>query len=165
MSILNAAPSQGFRPGKKTFLGLAIVVMGIVGVSVWFYVDDLMTRFPDLDFHRSRVGIASWYSRTDKGIHKRTANNEIFDDKAMTCASWDYPFGEELLVINTLNGNWVMCRVNDHGPAVRLRRTVDLTRSAFKKISGLGGGLIYVTVIPMLKHQGPEKRSSLRTNR
>ena len=148
-----------FTSGKKVLWVVGLLILGIVGVSVWSYVDDLQTQFPDLDFSRSRIGVASWYSRTDKGINERTANNELFSDKAMTCASWDYPYGEKLLVINTLNGEWVVCRVNDRGPALRLRRKIDLTRSAFKKISNLKRGLIYVTVIPTSKHHKKGVRS------
>ena len=153
---------KGFRPGKKIILLAVFVMLGLVGWAVWSYVDDLRTQLPGLDFSRSRIGIASWYSRNDKGIHQRTANNEIFDDQAMTCASWDHPFGEKLLVINSLNGKWVVCRVNDRGPATRLRRTIDLTQGVFRKISNAKHGLIYVTVIPTVKHRGSIGDSHLK---
>ncbi|HOE68551.1 MAG TPA: septal ring lytic transglycosylase RlpA family protein [Candidatus Omnitrophota bacterium] len=143
--------------GRHAFRNISVIVLLAVVVAVWNYAEDLRTRFPDLDLSRSRVGIASWYSRTDKGINERTANNEIFDDRAMTCASWDYPFGEKLLVINAMNGKWVVCRVNDRGPALRLRRKIDLTKAAFKKIANPRRGLIYVSVIPVAKQR--EKRA------
>jgi rare lipoprotein A len=136
---------------KKIILRLFLLFLLIVGVSMAAYVYDLKTRFPDLDLSRSRVGIASWYSETDDHINEHTANGEKFDEDAMTCATWDYPFGEKLLVINTLNGKWVVCRVNDRGPGKRLRREIDLTKAAFKKISHLKKGLIYVTIIPTAK--------------
>jgi rare lipoprotein A (peptidoglycan hydrolase) len=65
----------------------------------------------------------------------------------MTCASWDYPFGERLVVINALTGKWVICRVNDRGPNKRLHRKVDLTHAAFGRISNPKKGFIYVAVI------------------
>ena len=119
-----------------------------IGISVWVLQRDLKSRFPGLDFRKSRVGIASWYSETDKSINKKTASGEKFDDARMTCASWDYPFGEKLVVINVLNGKWVACRVNDRGPHKRLGRKIDLTRAAFKKIANPKNGLAYVTIIP-----------------
>ena len=128
-----------------------LIVFINVSVSCSHYVNDLHARFPNMDFSRARFGIASWYSEKDKFINKHTANNEIFDDDAETCASWDFPFHEKLLVINALNGRWIVCRVNDRGPAKRLNRVIDLTRATFRKISHAKKGLIPVTVIPIQK--------------
>lgn len=119
----------------------------VAGFAVWSYVDDLHSRFPDMDFSEARIGIASWYSETDSHINERTASGEKFNDKIIACASWDYPFGEKLLVINALNGKWVVCRVNDRGPGKRLRRKIDLTKAAFKKIADQKTGLIPVMII------------------
>lgn len=115
------------------------------------YTNDLKARFPDMDTSRVRFGIASWYSETDPAINERTANNEKFDDGADTCATWHFPFHEKLLVINGFNGKWVVCRVNDRGPAKRLKREIDLTKAAYRKIWTPKRGLIPVTVIPIEK--------------
>lgn len=93
-----------------------------------------------------RFGVASWYSETDAYINVHTANNEVFDDTAMTCASWDYPFHTKLKVTNLKNGKSIICRVNDRGPAKRLNRIVDLTKSAFAKIGNIRSGLIDVSI-------------------
>jgi rare lipoprotein A len=129
----------------------AVFFVGITAATffAWFYVRDLRIRYPEIDFYRARLGIASWYSETDKYIQKHTANGEVFNDKAMTCASWHYPFGEKLLVIIMLNGRWVVCRVNDRGPAKYLRREIDLTKAAFGKIANPDIGLILTAVIPV----------------
>lgn len=95
---------------------------------------------------QKRYGIASWYSEKDPFINKHTANGEIFDDSQMTCASWDYPFGTRLQVVNLANGKTVICRVNDRGPSKRLGRKIDLTKAAFQKIADLRKGLIRVSV-------------------
>ena len=140
---------------KKWFwrlVGLLIFVN--VSVVCSHYVNDLRTLFPDIDFRRTRVGIASWYSENDKYINERTANGEKFDDGADTCASWHFRFHEKVVVINTLNGKRVVCRVNDRGPNKRLHREIDLTKAAFKKIAGTKKGLIPVTVIPI--HKGKD---------
>ncbi|MFH1868616.1 MAG: septal ring lytic transglycosylase RlpA family protein [Candidatus Omnitrophota bacterium] len=93
--------------------------------------------------------IASWYSEDDPGILKTTANMEIFNDKGLTCAMWDVPFGTMLEVTNLNNGKTVVVRVNDRGPAKRLvdeGRLIDLTKNAFSKIASLEDGLIFVKV-------------------
>ena len=139
---------------KTMIIGLVVLVLvADLVIAAWILVHDLHTRFPYLDLSRSRIGVASWYSRDDKKIKSETANGEKFDDGEMTCASWDYPFGERLAVINLLNGKWVVCRVNDRGPNKRLYRNVDLTYAAFRKIENPKRGLIYVTVIPTDKQK------------
>lgn len=94
-------------------------------------------------------GLSSWYSRNDPGINKRTANNEIFNDQAMTCAMWGVRFGQRLKVTNLENGKHVVARVNDRGPHdrfLREGRVIDLTKAAFRKISPTKKGLIKVRV-------------------
>ena len=98
-----------------------------------------------------RYGTASWYSETDPGINLHTANGEIFDDSKLTCASWEFPFGTLLKVTNQGNGKSVVCRVNDRGPHKRLKRAIDLTKTAFSKINNPRQGLIRVAITPIKK--------------
>jgi len=105
----------------------------------------------------ARQGIASWYSESDPYINLHTANGEIFDDSKMTCASWDYPFGTLLQITNVTNSRSVVCRVNDRGPARRLNRIIDLTKSAFSRIAPIRMGLVRVRVLPV-----PQGSSSSR---
>ncbi len=98
---------------------------------------------------RAKRGTASWYSRSDPSINLRTANGEIFNDTRMTCASWHFAFNTSLKITNLANGKSVICRVNDRGPAKRLGRIVDLSRSAFARISSLNDGLLTVSVTPL----------------
>lgn len=140
---------------RPLFLLIAGVALVGAGLSLLLYLHDLHVRFPGIDLSRARMGIASWYSEQDKNINKHTANGEVFDDKAMTCASWYYPFDEELLVINMLSGKWVVCRVNDRGPNKRLNREIDLSKAAFSEIANLKKGLIYTAVIPTQKKEEP----------
>jgi rare lipoprotein A len=91
-------------------------------------------------------GIASWYSQEDPGILETTANMERFDDTQLTCAMWDVPFDTIVKVTNLENGRYILVRVNDRGPAKRLRRIIDLTKGAFSKIGDLNKGLINVLV-------------------
>ena len=119
---------------KKFLLGLIVMVLCF---------DPLSESTPS---GNTLFGIASWYSESDPGIHLTTANGEIFDDSKNTCASWDFPFGTYLSVTSLANGKTVACRVNDRGPAKRLGRLIDLTKSAFQQIAPLGKGLVRVEV-------------------
>ena len=92
-----------------------------------------------------KVGTASWYGGGEK-LNKYTASGEEFDPNKLTCASWDYPFGTKLLVTNLENGKSVVVRVNDRGPAKRLKRIIDLSREAFRRIADLKKGLIKVKI-------------------
>ncbi|MCP4653753.1 MAG: septal ring lytic transglycosylase RlpA family protein [Candidatus Omnitrophica bacterium] len=102
------------------------------------------------DRGRSVNGTASWYSQTDRGIKRTTANMEVFDDHQLTCAMWNVPFGTLLKVTNCENGKSIMVRVNDRGPARRLvkrGRIIDLTKKAFAEIADLKKGLIKVKIV------------------
>jgi rare lipoprotein A len=92
-----------------------------------------------------RYGQPSWYSDRDPGVNRRTANNEIFDDDAMTCAMWGVPFHQKVRITNRTNGKSIIVRVNDRGPHKRYvykGRAIDLTKNAFKQIAPLKRGLI-----------------------
>ena len=95
------------------------------------------------------AGRASWYSKTDAGIKRHTANMEVFDDTGLTAAMWDVPFNQKVRVTNIENGKSIIVRVNDRGPhkrLVRKGRVIDLTKAAFRRIGGTNKGLIRVQV-------------------
>lgn len=90
-------------------------------------------------------GIASWYGFCSPGVLKTTASMEAFDENALTCATWNFPFNDYLRITNLENGKSVVVRVNDRGPARRLvgkGRIIDLTKEAFSRIADLDRGLI-----------------------
>ena len=94
-------------------------------------------------------GKASWYSRKSPGINRHTANNELFDDEALTCAMWGAKFNQKLRITNKHNGKSIIVRVNDRGPHrrfVRRGRILDLTERAFRELSSTRKGLIDVQV-------------------
>ena len=154
LSLFLYKEARSLRKFVKRFFWIVLLVFLLdVVISIGILIHDLKVRYPNLDFSKARFGVASWYSKTDKGINEHTANRERFDDRRKTCASWDYPFGTRLLVINPMNGKWVVCRVNDRGPAKRLNRQLDLTKTAFQKIANLRRGLIHVTFLPIPKQK------------
>ena len=91
-------------------------------------------------------GITSWYSESDRFIKRYTANGEVFDEGALTCAIWHLPLGTRLRVTNMENGRSVIVRVNDRGPAKRLGRLIDLSKAAFQEIASLDVGLVTVSI-------------------
>ncbi len=134
------------------FIAAAVLFMW----NYWQTARPIRFRFP-------LYGQSSWYSRTDPGIQKLTANNEIFDDRAMTCAIWDVDFGTWLKVTNRENGRSVIVRVNDRGPHprfVRQGRVIDLTKTAFKQIASTQQGLIPVKVEKVSKKGRVESEGS-----
>lgn len=114
-----------------------------------------------LEAHRSPAnGIvkASWYSLNDHTYawrHTTTANGEVFDENALTAASWLYPMNTRLKVTNVANGKSVIVRINDHGPSKRLvrkGRIIDLSRGAFARIADLNSGVIQVSIEEVKVH-------------
>lgn len=87
---------------------------------------------------------ATYYGNYYKTV-RHTANGDVFDKNAMTCAApKHYKFGTMLKVTNINNGKSVVVRVNDRGGFGN--RTVDLTHGAFGKIANHSSGRIKVNV-------------------
>lgn len=77
------------------------------------------------------------------------ANGARFDRHKLTAASWYFPLGTVLRVVNPLNGNAVMVTVTDRGPNLRLHRVVDLSEAAAEKLGYIGAGLspVFTTMV------------------
>jgi rare lipoprotein A len=93
------------------------------------------------------VGVASWYGMDRQG--KKMANGKKFDRRAFTAASWFYPLGTTLHVVNLSNGNDVTVTVTDRGPNLRLHRVVDLSEAAAQQLGYIDQGLTRVLVLPL----------------
>lgn len=92
-------------------------------------------------------GAASWYGESYRG--KLMANGVPFDPDAMTCASWDFPFGTRLRVLCHETGKIVVVTVTDRGPAPSLYsrgRVIDLSRAAFASIADPLVGIVTVSI-------------------
>jgi rare lipoprotein A len=94
------------------------------------------------------VGIASWYGKQHQG-HKM-ANGQRFDRHKLTAASWDFPLGTVIRVVNLKNGESVVVTVTDRGPNHRLHRILDLSEAAASRLDYIGRGLTPVFLYPML---------------
>ena len=88
-------------------------------------------------------GTASFYANSFNG--KRTANGETFSQKKMTAACNVLPLGTWIRVTNLRNGRSVLVRTNDRLHA-RMKRVVDLSRSAAEKLNYVKSGLTQVKV-------------------
>ena len=98
-------------------------------------------------------GTASFYSNSFNG--KKTANGEIFSQKKMTAACNVLPLGTWLRVTNLRNGRSVLVRTNDRLHS-RMKRVVDLSRSAAEKLNYVKSGLTRVRV-EVLGKKKPEE--------
>ena len=88
-------------------------------------------------------GQASFYANKFNG--RKTASGEIFDQKKLTCACNVLPLGTWIKVTNLKNGRSVIVKVNDRIHP-KMKRIVDLSRSAAQKLGYVSSGLTRVKV-------------------
>jgi rare lipoprotein A len=98
-------------------------------------------------------GTASFYSNSFNG--KKTANGEIYSQKKMTAACNVLPLGTWIRVTNLRNGRSVLVKINDR-LHVRMKRVVDLSRTAAEKLNYIQSGLTRVRV-EVLGKKKPEE--------
>ena len=98
-------------------------------------------------------GTASFYSNSFNG--KKTANGEIYSQKKMTAACNVLPLGTWIRVTNLRNGRSVLVKTNDRLHS-RMKRVVDLSRSAAEKLNYIKSGLTRVKV-EVLGKKKPEE--------
>jgi rare lipoprotein A len=88
-------------------------------------------------------GQASWYG---PGFHgRRSASGEIFNQNAMTAAHRTLPFGTQVRVTNTNNGQSVVVRINDRGPYSG-GRVIDLSAAAARSLGMTRSGVAPVNI-------------------
>jgi rare lipoprotein A len=112
----------------------------------------ILSLFLTLSLHGKTTTIASWYGEETQGY---MANKEWFDPSALTCASWDYPFGTLLVLRRVESKKFVVVEVTDRGPAKRLYvngRRLDLSRAAFARIGLLSEGLLEVEIVRVIQN-------------
>lgn len=92
----------------------------------------------------NKCGKASWYGKRHRG--RKTASGERFNPREFTAASWNYRLGSRVEVWSPQTGRSVIVRINDRGPARRLKRIIDLSERSFKEIANPRRGIITVCV-------------------
>jgi rare lipoprotein A len=93
------------------------------------------------------LGTASWYGKQHQG--RKMANGKPFDPKKLTAASWYFPLGTPIRVVNVKNGQSVIVTVTDRGPNLRLHRILDLSEAAAGFLDYVGQGLTQVFLYPL----------------
>ena len=94
------------------------------------------------------VGTASWYGVQHQGL--KMANGRRFDRHKFTAASWYFPLGTTIRVVNLKNGESVVVTITDRGPNLRLNRILDLSEAAAERLDYVGQGLTSVFLIPVV---------------
>jgi len=93
------------------------------------------------------TGMASWYGAERQG--QKMANGKPFDCHKLTAASWYFPLGTTIRVVNVKNGESVVVTITDRGPNLRLHRILDLSEAAAGRLGYVGEGLTPVFVYPV----------------
>ena len=88
-------------------------------------------------------GTASYYSNKFNG--RKTASGEIFRQEKMTAACNVLPLGTWIRVTNLRNKRTIIVKVNDR-LHVKMKRVVDLSRSAAQKLGFINSGVTRVKV-------------------
>ena len=104
----------------------------------------------NVKYSKTQFGKSTYYNEgsADRAL---TANGELFDSKAMTCASNTYPFNTLLLVENKDTGKSVIVRVNDRGGFdkgnyANSGRVIDLTEGAADAVGMVNAGVANVGI-------------------
>ena len=98
---------------------------------------------------RTLYGQASFYSNKFEG--RRTANGEIYSQKKFTAACNSLPLGTWIEVTNLRNNKTVIVKTNDRLHP-KMKRVVDLTLAAAKKLDFVSSGLTRVKVVVINKN-------------
>ena len=77
------------------------------------------------------------------------ANGQRFDRHKLTAASWYFPLGTAIRVVNVNNGESVVVTITDRGPNFRLNRILDLSEAAAERLGYVEQGLTQVFLYPM----------------
>ena len=89
---------------------------------------------------------ATYYGNTYKTV-RHTANGDVFNKNAMTCATPKrFKFGTKLRITNVKNGKSIIVTVTDRGANDLHGNTIDLTHGAFAKIATHKEGRVKVKV-------------------
>ena len=128
----------------------------ILSISLFLFTTSLVatdTTKTTVTKPKFLYGTASFYSNSFNG--KKTANGEIYSQKKMTAACNVLPLGTWIRVTNLRNGRTVLVKINDR-LHVRMKRVVDLSRTAAEKLNYIQSGLTRVRV-EVLGKKKPEE--------
>jgi len=121
-----------------SLLWITPIFAGSQGAKVQSKAKKLKTQY---------IGLASWYGEQRQG--RKMANGQRFDRHKLTAASWYFPLGTTIRVVNVKNGESVVVTITDRGPNLRLHRILDLSEAAAQRLDYVGQGLTPVFLYPL----------------
>jgi hypothetical protein len=127
----------------KSIQALAIVMWVGALAPLWPTVVKDIYSPPSVEAQYQRDSEIRWYSEKE-AKNKHTANGEVFDDQAFTCASRDLPFGTRVRV--TYKGKSATFRCNDRAPDY-----IELTLGGFSYFENPKVGVLRGATIETLK--------------
>src|SRR5579864_2660518 len=131
---------------------LRVLSFGVVASLLWISPTSAVSqRAKSQDqakkFKTQYIGTASWYGEKHQG--RKMANGQRFDRHKLTAASWYFPLGTTIRVVNVKNGESVVVTITDRGPNLRLHRILDLSEAAAQRLDYVGQGLTPVFLYPV----------------
>ncbi len=130
---------------------LRIVGLLFVASLLWIFPASAATQRTDERTARRTptryIGVASWYGGEHQG--RKMANGQRFDRHQLTAASWYFPLGTRVRVVNLENGKAELVTITDRGPNLRLDRIIDLSEAAADKLGYIRRGLTSVFLFPV----------------
>lgn len=126
------------REEKRSRVLIYILAVVLIVFMIYMIYDSYDTKKYLRQVQSEKVGIASWYG---KGLNK---DGTIFKGHLYSCASDYFDRYDLLLVENVITKKKVMVWNNDTHEATDI--IIDLSESAFKKISNLRIGKVIVKV-------------------
>src|SRR5437763_12911749 len=127
---------------------ISSLLLAAICVSPGFAANKTGTHVHTPKFKPRYTGLASWYGNRHQG--HRMANHERFDARHLTAASWYFPLGSVMLVVNLENGKSAVVTITDRGPDRRLHRVIDVSEAAAEQLDFIHEGLTPVFVSPAL---------------
>ena len=129
-------------------------VLGFIVVASLLWISPTSAESPRAkvqgkakNFRVKYIGTASWYGEQHQG--RKMANGQRFDRHKLTAASWYFPLGTTIRVVNVKNGKSVVVTVTDRGPNLRLNRILDLSEAAAQRLNYRNEGLTQVFLYPV----------------
>jgi rare lipoprotein A len=131
---------------------LRVIVLAVVASLLWITPMFAASQKANVQskakkFKTQYIGTASWYGEKHQG--RKMANGQRFDRHKLTAASWYFPLGTTIRVVNVKNGESVVVTITDRGPNLRLHRILDLSEAAAERLGYVGQGLTPVFLYPV----------------
>jgi rare lipoprotein A len=131
---------------------LRVIVFVVVASLLWLTPISAVSQGAKLQSKAKKlktqyIGTASWYGEKHQG--RKMANGQRFDRHKLTAASWYFPLGTTIRVVNVKNGESVVVTITDRGPNLRLHRILDLSEAAAGRLGYVEQGLTPVFLYPV----------------